>query len=394
MFSSIGKFITELTHGLQDREDEDKRSCYRGSKKTIEKTKKAIKVVNEDDDSVEYVQYIKKNEKDISKYKALVLQGGGMRGIVFLGGLRALEKLGVMQNIEFFAGTSVGALLGLVMYLGYPVNYFINWVTRDDFIESIFGYTMEEMESFSIMKLISIGTEYGTLSTEYLQRVIMSLIARSPILGGRGTGMETFRDLYEASGKTFMCTGTCMNTSCEYYFSHDLTPDMPVCVAACISLCVPFLFKPIYYDCKYWVDGGLIQNLPVDMTKRYVKKEEILCFCIVSKKFSSSNGSLTLRQWQNPHDILNPYYERPFGAPPRTFDPLYEPFIEIRGIESYIMAFLKASQNYQSIKPDTKTSLVTFSCSMDLLSFSFNTDYATKKKYIEYSYSKAIKYLS
>ena len=49
----------------------------------------------------------------------LVLSGGGMKGLAFVGCLRALEEFDVMRHIQGFAGTSVGSILAFLFCLGY-----------------------------------------------------------------------------------------------------------------------------------------------------------------------------------------------------------------------------------------------------------------------------------
>lgn len=390
----IGKLASYFNNDNDFIDDVNKNKSYNNSKKVIKRVKEPIKIINDITDEVEYARYIIKNNNKIKRYRALVFQGGGMRGIVYLGFLKAFSKLGKLNDITFFAGTSVGALMALGMYLGYSVNYFIKWVMRDDFIESLFGYDINYLESMDLQKLINVGTCFGMIPTDHIEAVIISLIANAPILKGRGTGYETFRDLYNITGKTYMCTGTDLNYLSAYYFSHDLSPDVCVYQATTISLCVPFFFKPVFLDDCFWVDGGVVQNLPIDMTKRYIDKDEILCCCITTKRYCNSSGNLKLNKWVNKNEILNPYYSRPYGAPPRKFDPVTHPCIKISGIGSYLMAYIQSSQKSEMFKPDTDTSVIAFNCSTDLLPFNFNIDYYTKKKYIEYAYKKTIKYFS
>ena len=47
------------------------------------------------------------------------MEGGGVRGLAYPGALGVLEQKGILQNIENVAGSSVGAIAGLVVSLGY-----------------------------------------------------------------------------------------------------------------------------------------------------------------------------------------------------------------------------------------------------------------------------------
>src|SRR6266446_63927 len=52
-------------------------------------------------------------------YKNLVLEGGGVRSIAYAGVIRVLEEKGIISNIERVGGTSSGAVVALMIGLGY-----------------------------------------------------------------------------------------------------------------------------------------------------------------------------------------------------------------------------------------------------------------------------------
>ncbi|MCY7291843.1 MAG: patatin-like phospholipase family protein [Ferruginibacter sp.] len=53
------------------------------------------------------------------KYKNLALEGGGLRGIAYAGAFKVLEENGTMQGIENVAGSSAGAIAGMMISIGY-----------------------------------------------------------------------------------------------------------------------------------------------------------------------------------------------------------------------------------------------------------------------------------
>ena len=55
-------------------------------------------------------------------YKNLALEGGGLRGIAYAGAFKALEENGTMQQIENIAGSSAGAIAGLMISIGYKAD--------------------------------------------------------------------------------------------------------------------------------------------------------------------------------------------------------------------------------------------------------------------------------
>jgi NTE family protein len=52
-------------------------------------------------------------------YKNLALEGGGVRGLAYAGALEVLEQKDILRNVERVAGSSAGAIAGLMISLGY-----------------------------------------------------------------------------------------------------------------------------------------------------------------------------------------------------------------------------------------------------------------------------------
>ena len=55
-------------------------------------------------------------------YKNLALEGGGLRGIAYAGAYKVLEENGTMQKIENIAGSSAGAIAGMMVSINYKAD--------------------------------------------------------------------------------------------------------------------------------------------------------------------------------------------------------------------------------------------------------------------------------
>ncbi len=55
-------------------------------------------------------------------YKNLVLEGAGVRGLAYAGAFQELSNVGILENIENVAGTSSGAIAGMLLSLGYSAE--------------------------------------------------------------------------------------------------------------------------------------------------------------------------------------------------------------------------------------------------------------------------------
>jgi len=96
----------------------------------------------------------------------LVLSGGGLKGIVYIGMLRAFEKTNVLQNFTTFVGCSIGSLFCALIIL---------------------GYTSQEMEDFSLnfcferLRKLDIDTffiKYGIDNGDNVSIVLKTLIKK------------------------------------------------------------------------------------------------------------------------------------------------------------------------------------------------------------------------
>jgi NTE family protein len=156
----------------------------------------------------------------------IALSGGGVRGISHLGVLKALVEVGIVPTKV--SGTSAGAIAG-AMYCQ--------------------GYSPEE-----ILKII--------VETNYF-KFMRPAISLTGIL--RMTAMETLFRLYFkhndfAQLKTpLSVAATDIKKGKVMYFSEG-----ELIKAIMASSCIPGMFDPIVIGDRYFVDGGVLNNLPVE----------------------------------------------------------------------------------------------------------------------------------
>jgi predicted acylesterase/phospholipase RssA len=68
-----------------------------------------------------------------SDVRYIALEGGGGKGFAYLGAIGVLEELGVMQNVEGFAGASAGAITALLLSIGYTREKLERFLDDTDF---------------------------------------------------------------------------------------------------------------------------------------------------------------------------------------------------------------------------------------------------------------------
>ena len=185
--------------------------------------------------------------------KNLVFEGGGVKGIAFIGALQKLFSNNLLNSVENIAGTSAGSGVATLFACGYDIKELKNLIWTCNFNKF-------KDDSFGIFRdLWRLYYHYGFHDGSELKTFHENLIYNK-------LGIEniTFNKFYDITNKDLTITGTCLTDSKIHYFNKDNTPNMCVSDAIQISMSIPYYFKPINFDNKIFVDGGLLNNFPVD----------------------------------------------------------------------------------------------------------------------------------
>jgi len=163
---------------------------------------------------------------------ALVLSGGGARGIAHIGVIEELEKQGF--EISAISGTSMGAVIGGVYALG-KLQAYKEWL-----------YTLDRMKLFGLLDF-SFSTQ-GLVKGDKLFHTIEAFIADEKI--------EDFHI-------PFAAVATDILNKAEVVFKTG-----SIFEAVRASMAFPTIFTPIKTEKGLLVDGGVLNNLPIDHVAR------------------------------------------------------------------------------------------------------------------------------
>lgn len=216
---------------------------------------------------------IKNNESDTNgannppkyHFKNLVFEGGGVKGIAYVGALDVLNEEGILQNIERVAGTSAGAMVAVLVGLGYTAEEMkdVLWnIKFRNFLDKSWGLIR------NTGRLIE---DYGWYKGEFFRDLMAGYIKAKT-----GDGEITFKDIEKMrqEGKPFRdiyLIGADLSTGLSKVFSAATTPDVKVADAARISMSIPLIFaavKGIKGDDHIYVDGGLLENYAIKVFDR------------------------------------------------------------------------------------------------------------------------------
>ena len=175
------------------------------------------------------------------KYTCL-FGGGAVRGMAYIGTIRALEELGIEYDI--IGGSSVGSIFASLIACGYK------------------SYELENLfmkVNFALFKELHLGLgkpfalSKGEIFLDWLNELLSNKVETV-----RGRNI-TFKDFE----KPLVIITTDLTKFCCQEFSDKVTPDFEVAQAIKISSSMPGLMAPFKYNDSYLVDGDLQKASPM-----------------------------------------------------------------------------------------------------------------------------------
>lgn len=183
---------------------------------------------------------------------ALVLGGGGAKGAAEVGVLKEIERAGV--PIDYIVGTSIGSIIGGLYSVGYRAadldSLFENQDWPDLFNDArVHGQgKLDEVRGFGLMK--------GRGVLQFLD----TLVTRRPVYDGPGRYPDSID--FDRLPIPYRAVACDINAGQVAVLAHG---DLPLAMRA--SMSIPGVFKPVHIDSLQMLDGGLINNLPVDVAR-------------------------------------------------------------------------------------------------------------------------------
>jgi len=186
---------------------------------------------------------------------ALVLSGGGVKGLAHIGMIRVLDSLGVVPDLV--VGTSMGAIIGALYASGYSGRELDSLVRAADLRQVFQTYDLHGPQRLRGLSPLVIW-EQGAGGVE-VQNAAVSEAAVNFLLNlamVRGNLMA--RGNFDSLPVPFRAVATNLVTREPAIFAHG---DLAQVVRA--SMAVPVVFEPVEIDGAFFIDGGLSQNVPI-----------------------------------------------------------------------------------------------------------------------------------
>ncbi|GAB4335346.1 MAG: hypothetical protein Kow0099_07740 [Candidatus Abyssubacteria bacterium] len=172
----------------------------------------------------------------------LVLSGGGLRGLAHIGALKAIHALGI--PIHEYIGTSMGSLICALAAGGMALEEMERLAlalrSEDIFDLDLMYFVRKALRATSLYK--------GEALHRYIERII-------PI------------DSFKLLEKPLLVNSVELSRGEEIFWGSEGLDEIPVHEAVYSSCALPGIFPPLKIGDSYYVDGGVLANLPVQLAQ-------------------------------------------------------------------------------------------------------------------------------
>ena len=202
------------------------------------------------------------NKHSQRKKVGLVLSGGGAKGMAHIGAIKIIEEAGI--PIDYVVGTSMGSIIGGLYAIGYTSHQLDSLVRVQDW-NSLLSDRVPRSDK---------NMEERETDEKYVISVPFSKISIKEVTGGLIKGQNIYNMFSELTlgyhdsidfnhlPIPYACVAEDIVTGNEFDF-HSGT----LSTAMRASMAIPGVFTPVRMDKMVLVDGGTINNYPVDVAK-------------------------------------------------------------------------------------------------------------------------------
>ncbi len=191
----------------------------------------------------------------------LVLSGGGAKGLAHIGVLKVIDSLGI--KIDYVTGTSMGAIIGGLYASGYNANQLDSIFSQIDVDALLQDYTPRESKTF-----------YEKRNDEIYALALPFNNFKLGLPSGLSKGLYNFNLLSKLTHHVsnerdfsklpipFLCIATNVETGEKVVLSKGVLAQ-----AMLASGALPTLYSPVVIDGKMLIDGGVVDNYPIEELK-------------------------------------------------------------------------------------------------------------------------------
>ena len=200
--------------------------------------------------------------------KHIVLCGGGPVGVVSYGAIKELVCKNIIDynEIKSIYSTSIGCVVALIFLLK------LDWNSIDDFIVK---RPWSNLMNFSSVDYFNLIFTKGLCDENFIITCLKPLFLAADV-----DINITLRELYDLTNIHWHLFTSNLNKFTKVDLNYLTHPDLTVIQAIHMSVSIPVIIKPPFYNNEYYLDGGIFSNNPVNDCYLYEKctADNILSF--------------------------------------------------------------------------------------------------------------------
>jgi predicted acylesterase/phospholipase RssA len=206
----------------------------------------------------------------------IVISGNSTNCIKLLGTLQLLYEKKVFNNITNWVGTSSGSILSLFCCLNIEPKQIIFHLCK---------YFIFKKVKFNYINMFK---NESIINEDFIRNTIKNIILE------KHDNVPTLNEIFEKYNKNLIFT-TIQTDNVENTIKvdKDSFPNINVIDALFMSISFPVIFKPYMYEEKYYIDGGLNNNFPINIGEEISKT---FCLGIYIKDISKTNTDIISNQ--------------------------------------------------------------------------------------------------
>lgn len=192
----------------------------------------------------------------------LVLSGGGAKGFAHIGVLKVLEEAGV--KIDYIGGTSMGAVIGGLYASGYNASQIDSIFQATNFNELLNDFIPRSSKNFYEKRndeLYALVLPFNKLKIGIPEALSKGMYNYN-LLSRITRNVRHIRD-FNKLPIPFLCIGTNIETGEQVLLNKGNLAQAMIASSA-----FPSLFSPVEIDGKLLVDGGVINNYPIEEVRK------------------------------------------------------------------------------------------------------------------------------
>ena len=302
----------------------------------------------------------------------LVFQGGGAKGMVFVGAMRAYEAQGC--TYDRLMGTSAGAITAALLAAGYSSQEMLAALNETEDGVPVFSlfmgppppFTQEEVEKGALRKFLAdidvplipdfmerrIDSQIAqALAANQRSRHLVSLVERGGWFSAhkfiewiqrkldegshngepRRYSKMTLAEFFTATGRELTLVAGDTSDSRMLVLNHHTAPECPLVWAVRMSMSIPFLWPEVIWQAEWGryrgktitghaiVDGGVLSNFPIEL---YVSDEPTVTAVMGDRKSERVLG-LGLDNTVEVPPVDDPLAELSFGLEAAAEEPAF-----------------------------------------------------------------------